>query len=433
MESNPLGIIFSDSINPDQNYATVVLESLSTLETTQNIFIKQNNQFINQAIMNKQFVILLNNVYSSQNLYSATELINYLNNYAMNYNQDLNQCNSPYTFLYFFLNILEEENRMTFGYQLNLNQEFLSLDNAITFLTQIYQSMNSSLILKNYYFSIIKNNNCNLCHSNKIQPSFRKSIDLNIDEFIQQNQGNPFTLNDCLKYYFSLKTGNCKNCNQLSESQTRFIVNSGPVLIINLMRYGYTGYKDPNFMIDLNLNISNYKKDMSDGNNCYTLKSCISYSKMGFFTDCFVKRDNMIGVWYRYMNKQQIEIKENNLFTFQPVLLFYESCSNQNNINNMNNIMQYNNFSAQNNILDNKNQIQNINMNQNMNININNQNNQINENNENKLDINNNLNQNLNVGIKEEMNNFGLNNINNQQNFQMNNNDINLENQNIIS
>ena len=39
MESNPLGIIFSDSINPDQNYATVVLESLSTLETTQNIFI----------------------------------------------------------------------------------------------------------------------------------------------------------------------------------------------------------------------------------------------------------------------------------------------------------------------------------------------------------------------------------------------------------
>ena len=432
MKSNPLGIIVSEQINVDQNYATVVLEAFSTLESTQNIFIKQNNIIDNQALTSKQIQNLLNNIYSSPNLYSASELINNLYNYALNYNKDLNNCNSPYTFLYYLLTILEEENKKVFGYEFNIHQTFPSLDNAISFLGQIYQSLNNSLILKNYYFSMIKCSNCSVCNSNNIQPLFRKSIDLNIDEFIQQNQGNPFTLNDCLKYYFSPKTAICKICNQLNESNSRVIVNTGPVLIINLMRNGYTGNQDQNFIIDLNLNILNYKKDISDGNNNYSLKACVCFSKLGFFVDCFVKRDNMMGAWYRYMNKQQIEINQNQLFSFQPVLLFYESCINQNNFNNMNNnIMQNNNFNLQNNIQDFKNNNQNINMNQdmNINININNQNNQINENNENKLNINNNFNQNLNVGIAGQMNNFGLNN-NNQSNFQMNNNFSNLENQN---
>ena len=90
------------------------------------------------------------------------------------------------------------------------------------------------------------------------------------------------------------------------------------------MRENYTGTKDPNFTIDLNIDISNYKKDKSEGNNNYTLKSCISYSTFGFFTDCYVKRDNMEGAWYRYMDRQQIDSNPNILFEFQPVLLFYE-------------------------------------------------------------------------------------------------------------
>ena len=52
MKSNPLGAMFSDLQNPDQKYATVVLESISCLETTQNLFLKQNNlhSFLQEAL-----------------------------------------------------------------------------------------------------------------------------------------------------------------------------------------------------------------------------------------------------------------------------------------------------------------------------------------------------------------------------------------------
>ena len=53
MKSNPLGAMFSDLQNPDQKYATVVLESISCLETTQNLFLKQNNPYINQTLLTK--------------------------------------------------------------------------------------------------------------------------------------------------------------------------------------------------------------------------------------------------------------------------------------------------------------------------------------------------------------------------------------------
>ena len=318
MKSNPLGAIFGDS-NINQNYATVVLESMAALETTQNLFLKQGNMYVNQTLFTNQFKTLLNNIYQSQNPYPATQLINILNQNALNSNQDLNKCNNPSLFLYYFLNLLEEEYKKVFSTQINLNQQFQSINNSINLLNQIYQSQNFSIILKNYFFSIIMSNTCNSCKSTIIKQALKKTIDLNIDSFMQQNQGNAFSLDDCLQNYFSLKTMNCQNCNQPNSFQARFIFKSGPVLIFNLIRDNYTGDKNPNFNINLNLDISKYKKDANEGNNHYKLKSCISFSQFGFFTDCFVKRDNMEGEWYRYMNKQQMRIDQGSLFNFQPI------------------------------------------------------------------------------------------------------------------
>jgi hypothetical protein len=339
MKSNPLGAIFSaDMQYPNQKYATSVLESMSTLETTQNIFLKQNNQYINQTLVTNQFRTILNSIYTSSNPSPSMDLIGNLNKYAMNYNQDLNQFNSPYTFLYYLLQMLDQEYNGVFQIQINLNQEFPNLQNAVSFLEQLYGSPNTSIILKNYCFSLIMSNVCNSCNFTKLKPAFKKTIDLNIDSYKQLNNGNPLSLNDCLNYYFSIKKiqANCQNCHQTNFIQSRIIQKSGPVLIINLMRDNYTGEKDPNFNIDLNLDISNYKQDKTDGNNYYTLKSCISYSNYGFFSDCYVKRENMLGSWYRYMDKQQVESNQNILFNFQPILLFYEVSNNQNNNNNMN-------------------------------------------------------------------------------------------------
>ena len=458
MKSNPLGTIYSDS-NYDQNYATVVLESISTLETTQNIFLKQNIQYINQALLTNQFITILNNIYNSQNIYPAMDLINNLNNYAINHNQDLNQCNNPYLFLHHFLNLLEEEYRKAFGTKVNLNQEFPAIDNAINLVNQIYQSQNFSFILKNYFFSIIMSNNCNSCKSTIIKPAFKKTIDLNVDSYIQQNQGSPFSLDECLQNYFSLRSTTCQKCKQSNVFQTRVILKSGPVLIINLMRNNYTGDKDPNFKINLNIDISQYKKDKNDGNNNYTLKSCISFSQLGFFTDCLVKRENMEGEWYRYMKKQQIAISQEKLFDFQPILLFYECCNNQNNINNTNlNINQNINYQNQNNLQNNQNNIQinqnmqqniqnnlqnnqnymsNLNINQNMNINV--PNNRINDDIDEKIfDIISNFPLNLRILLMEQIHNFEFNlgsninnnnNNNNQSNFTVNNNGMEFQSQ----
>ena len=439
MINNRLGAIFSEINNPPQNYATTILESLASLETTRNIFLNQNNPYMSQTLITNEFRNIINNVYSSENPISAMNLINYLNKYALNHNQDLNQCNNPYTFLYYFFLLLEEEYNNAFQINNNLNQEFPSIENASNYFKQIYDTPNISIISKNYCFSIVMTNFCNSCKTTKSKPMFKKTIDLNIDSYLQMNNSGSLSLNECLNYYFTPKQlqSNCQNCNNSKPFQARVILKSGPVLIINLMRNNYTGDRDPNFTINYNIDLSQYKKDKNEGNNNYRLKACISYSNFGFFTDCFMKRDDSNGEWFRYMNNQAI-INRDTLFGFQPVLLFYESIDNQNNNNNINNMnininqnMNYNEQINQQNI--------NLNMNQiNNNINIqNNQNIIINENNENNFDIISNFPCNLNIAFGDQISNFdfnlnnNLNIINNpQSNVQMDNNFNNYQNQN---
>ena len=122
MINNRLGAIFSEINNPPQNYATTILESLASLETTRNIFLNQNFPYMNQTLITNEFRNIINNVYSSENPISAMNLINYLNKYALNHNQDLNQCNNPYTFLYYFFSMLEEEYNNAF----QINNKFKS-------------------------------------------------------------------------------------------------------------------------------------------------------------------------------------------------------------------------------------------------------------------------------------------------------------------
>ena len=413
MMNQHLGAIFSEINNPSQNYATTILESIAALETTKNIFLNPNNAYMNQTLITNEFRQILNNVYSSENPISAMNLINNINKYAMNHNQDLNQCNNPYTFLYYFLLMLDEEYYNAFQILNNLNQEFPDIENAANFFKQIYESPSISIISKNYNFSLIMTNFCNGCNSKKFKPIFKKTIDLTIDSYYQMNNSQPLTINDCLKYYFTPKqvSLNCQNCNSSNAFQARIILKSGPVIIINLMRNNYTGEKDPNFVIDFNIDISPYKKNKNDGNNIYTLKSCISYSSYGFFTDCLAKMDNNKGTWFRYMDKQVVLNNESLLFGFQPVLLFYEANDNQN--NNINNNMNVN---------------QNLNMNQNNNISI--------QNNQNKsFDIISNFPLIKEIYFRDIIHNFefdfnnNLNSINNEQsNLQMNNNFNNFNN-----
>ena len=435
MINNRLGRIFCEANNPSKNYATTILQSIASLEITRNLFLNQNNYYMNQTLITNEFRNIVNSVYSSANDISAMNLINNLNNYALSKNQDLNLCNSPYTFLYYFLEMLDKEYNNAFQININLEQKFPSIENASYFFKQQYETSNISIILKNYCFSVIMTNFCNACKSSISKPVFKKTIDLNIDSYLQMNNLQPLTLSDCLKYYFIPKqvSVNCQNCSNSNLFQSRIILKTGPVLIFNLMRNNYTGEKDPNFIIDYNLDLSPYKKDKNDGNNTYTLKSCLSCSPLGFFTDCLIK-NNSEEKWYRYNDMREPNfLNREYIFSNQPVLLFYEASNNQNNNiinmnNNINQNMNYNNQINQ----------QNLNMNQNNNFDIqNNQNNITNQNNEKIFDVISNFPLIYSIAFGEQIHNFEFNfevnsNIinNPQSNLQMNSNFNNYQNQN---
>ena len=142
----------------------------------------------------------------------------------------------------------------------------------------------------------------------------------------------------------------------------------------------------------------------NDNNNNYTLKSRVCYSTYGFFADCFIKRDNMEGIWVRYMDKNKIEINSEQLNKFQPVLLFYESVENSNNVNNINdnmiNKIIFNEQNNKTNIEQNLNMNAPINENQQIQNNINVWNNSININNQNnEYQFNNNMQNNININF----------------------------------
>ena len=316
MKSNPIGGLFGDKIAKQQTYANVALESLASLDTTKNIFLSQNLPYINQTILTKQFSQLLNIIYNYSNDACTLDIINCLNNYATSKNEQNGLYQYPYNFLTYFLLILDEEYKQSSNIQKIEHNSSQDIEKIASEIKKIIDSKKISLISENYFFTIIINNKCNACGTSKYDWAFKRIIDLEVDKYKEWKK-SPISLSECLQYYTYGKNINCQNCGNYNNKQTRLIYNTGKVLIINLIKNNLTGQTDPNFQIDININISNLKKDpnLTPKYNTYTLKSRILYGgpQFGFFVDCFIKRDNMQGVWYRYMNESKREIQLNEI------------------------------------------------------------------------------------------------------------------------
>ena len=117
MKSNPIGGIFGNKMTNQQTYANVVLQSLSILDTTKDLFLKQNNPYINQTFLTKQFFQLLNITNNFSNDACSLDLISAYSNYANSKNEQIALFQSPYNFLIYFLNYLEEEYNRAFNIQ----------------------------------------------------------------------------------------------------------------------------------------------------------------------------------------------------------------------------------------------------------------------------------------------------------------------------
>ena len=75
MNSNPIGGIFGNKISNQHRYANIVLESLSVLDTTKEIFLDKPIPNLEQSILIKKYSSLLNTLYNSQNDACSLEII----------------------------------------------------------------------------------------------------------------------------------------------------------------------------------------------------------------------------------------------------------------------------------------------------------------------------------------------------------------------
>ena len=458
MKSNPIGGIYTKKNTNEYQYINSTLQALSILEIIKDLFLRQNNPYISQAKLANKFLFLLNILYRTTNDGCSLDLIETFQNYAYNFKDNEALLPNPYNFLTSFLQFLDNEYNNLYYIKRELNKEtFLNIDEAVNNLQTFYNSLKSSSIFNNFFFSIISENKCRLCEASKVWWSFEKVIDLNIDNYKKRKkETGPITLNECIQYYLLDDTYTCENCKK-NCTQSRTFFKTGKVLIINLIREKLTGQNEVDFKIDYKISISQYKKDLNNEpqnyNFNYFLKSRIAYAgeKYGYFVDCLVKRGNMKGVWYRYVNQVKRELGHNEINEYEPIILIYESYSinnvNNNNIinNNMrnnrnyypnnpnmlnNNMRNYNN-NYNPNLMNNNRAYNNMNYNRNYNRNYNNYNNNIGNYNQNRnipqnnnYNVNNNFNQHINNNLRNNQNQ----NIGNYQNNIQNNNYNNIIN-----
>ena len=351
MNANLLGGIYSNNMSSEHRYANTALEALSILDATKNIYISQNNPYMNQTLLTSKFIDLLKTLYFTNNDACNIELINAYINHAKSSNNNQSLFQNPYNFLIFFLQFLDEEFNKVYNIQINFpRNNFQDMSSAAMNLQNFRRSTRFSPIFQNFYFPVVLNQNCRSCGLSRIEWTFEKSINIDLDNYKSRKQGT-ITLNECLQYYISSENVLCRNCRQFSCFQTRMLFNTGKVLIINIQKRNYSGNPDPFFKIDININVSQYKDSPQNLQYVYyTLKSRILYAgqQYGYFTDCLVKKNpNMAGTWCRYCDSNKNQINENQLNDFETILLIYEmGMNNMVSKYNMNNNIQNQNVNS---------------------------------------------------------------------------------------
>ena len=244
----------------------------------------------------------------------------------------------PIHFLNFFLELLHCENNIpknqNFNYNLYIQkmQEKICNDFDMFTLFNVYLEQTQNSFFSDYFYNVLKFHvNCPCCLS-MYNYSEKMVIRFNLDEItLRRNESEPLkintkiSLNDCFLYSSKMKTINCQLCQQSQAFEFKKIYNSSQVLIIAFnrktanMNYG----NDVRFYFDLD--VSNHIINEKCENKKYKLKSVIyRYAENKYFSDVLIKQN-----FYRFMDcKTGTDVKFiqdlNQLFVYEPVVLFYE-------------------------------------------------------------------------------------------------------------
>ena len=219
MKSPHIGGIHSIKVINDQRYVNVVLQSLSALKTTKDIFLVQNFPFIKDTNILRQYSSLLDTLYNTLNDGCSLDIIDTYNEYAQKSNEDHSLIPKPYNFLVYFLQFLDDDCIKALNIQREeQNNIFDDIDSVIENIYHCFQSNKVSLISENYFFSEIMNNNCQKCDSSQYQWKFNKTVKIDMNKYIEE-KSEPTCVTDLLKYYTSQLKSTCQNCGSETETQ----------------------------------------------------------------------------------------------------------------------------------------------------------------------------------------------------------------------
>ena len=310
------------------------------------------------------------------------------------------------------------------------------------YLDFFYKTQNS--IISDFFFWIEKYAfNCFICGTYYFH-SMKNIIKINIDKVrakrdkeIPSKIGTNLDLYYILNYYFSKKS-KCKFCQHQGKEDIKILVNT-KILIIYFDRENHTNNFKGDINFDTNINLKEYASENKSKDDDirimkYSLKSCICFNGVKYFSYCYINftKDKNNEVLYRFMDNEVVKVRGiNELYNWEPQILIYEQ-----QIESKENSMNYNQASTKVYIDFDQGKFDN-NGNNNGNNNFNNQfnkdlymNNNINSNNtnNNNNDYNNYNYNNNNYNNNNYNNNFNNNNFNNYKNNNYNNNLINCNN-----
>lgn len=205
----------------------------------------------------------------------------FLNKYTSHFNDSLSENNKSKLSYNIISNLIEqlhkelnfEGNNACFNEQIFSNEE--KKDLMLGLFINYFEQAETSEISKLFYGSNILIKECLLCHSITYNFEIQKIFQFDIDEILsfknnnnqntngnqninneQPQQNNIVNLEDCFKYYFSIKNINTKKCkkegcNHKLGKENKLIYWTSDVMIINLQRKSFE--KDDKILMYKNL------------------------------------------------------------------------------------------------------------------------------------------------------------------------------------
>ena len=299
-----------------------------TKNWSNNVFMLNNNP---KFRLTKEIVNLFYTLYQGQMPDSSNFILRYLNE-EKNYSNKTSY--NSIDFLFYLIQIIHGENNFASNPNQNMNScKNLTIaqkvnDNYVRNLYFSLLSQTHNSIISQYFLTIfrteIRCNNCSIQYSYE----YKYMIKFKINEYFKfrnccniQKSMYKLNLEECFDCYTGGRPCKCEICNFDAQGY-KSIFSLPKVLIIALIRDKHSYCGDVDFTNNLNLN--GYCVQGSYNQNFYSLRACISLNNQGqTFTD--IKTNN--NIWFRYYGNQIFQLYNinNDLKTFEPQLLIYES------------------------------------------------------------------------------------------------------------